>query len=424
MSFSSNAQLRTFSKPEEYDRKYLVHTYNADGIRGKEDTFFTHGEGQYLFDQNGQKYLDFCAGIAVTGLGHNDPDWQAALVQGAKQICHTSNLFHTQAPLELAKMLVDHSSFDKVFFCNSGTEANEGAYKFARLYANQKAKGTALEGQKMEFISFKGGFHGRTAAALTLTYKPAIREAFMPLIPGVRYAEYNDIDHVRNLISKKTAGVIIEPIQGEGGVIPANPSFLQELRALCDENDALLITDEVQCGLGRTGKLFAHEWYGINPDIMTLAKPLAGGLPIGAILVRDHVADVVTPGSHGTTFGGNPLICKVAEVVLNKIKSTEFLANVQSRGAYLAQQLEVLQAKYPDKISQVRVPHGRQALFIGVECKNPVNPLTKFALMEKNLLLISAGEKTIRLCPPLIVTQEDIDWVVNTIEEAFINDIL
>ncbi|TMW59942.1 hypothetical protein Poli38472_005011 [Pythium oligandrum] len=409
--------------PEEYERKYLVGTYNQDGVRGQPDLVFTHGNGQYLYDSHGNQYLDFYAGIAVSGLGHADADWYKTLVENAKNICHMSNLFHTKAPLELAKTLVDNSCFDKVFFCNSGTEANEGAYKFARLYADRITKDTPLEGKKHEFISFKGGFHGRTAASLTLTYKPAIREAFMPLVPGVHYAEYNNIEDVKKYISDRTAGVYIEPVQGEGGVNPATPEFMKELRRLCDKHNALLITDEVQCGLGRTGKLFAHENYDVTPDIMTLAKPLAGGLPIGAVLTVNKVAAAVTPGSHGTTFGGNPLICAVANTVIAKIMDPSFLENVQKRGKQLVEGLRNLQDKHPDKVKEVRTPVGPGGLFIGFECTKPVAPLIKYAL-SKGILIISAGEKTIRMCPPLVVNEKDIEHLVQTIDEAFTEDVL
>ena len=250
----------------------------------------------------------------------------------------------------------------------------------------------SLEGKKYEFISFKHGFHGRTAAALTLTHKPKIREAFMPLVPGVHYAEFNDIESVKKLISDKTAGVFVEPIQGEGGVHPADPDFMRELRALCDKHDTMLITDEVQCGLGRTGKLFAHELYDVIPDVMTLAKPLAGGLPIGAVLMSNKVASTISPGQHGTTFGGNPLVCAVAHTVLNKIMDKNFLANVQKRGNYLANGLEKLQQKFPDKVVDVRKPIGKGGLFVALECAKPVGPLIEYAL-SKQVLIISAGEK-------------------------------
>ncbi|KAF4137103.1 Aminotransferase class-III [Phytophthora infestans] len=408
---------------DTYEQKYLAKTYNSNGVRGESGLVFTHGKGSKLYDEQGREFLDFYAGIAVSGLGHGDEDWYNSLVENGKKVTHVSNLFHSKAPLELAKNLVDNSRFDKVFFANSGTEANEGAYKFARLYANRVSQGTPLEGKKFEFISFKHGFHGRTAAALTLTHKPKIREAFMPLVPGVHYAEFNDIESVKKLISDKTAGVFIEPMQGEGGLYPADPEFMSELRALCDKHDTLLITDEVQCGLGRTGKLFAHELYDVTPDIMTLAKPLAGGLPIGAVLMSNKVASAITPGQHGTTFGGNPLVCAVANTVLTKIMDEDFLDNVQKRGKYLADGLQKLQQKFPNQVVDVRKPIGKGGLFVALECSKPVGPLIEYAL-SKQVLLISAGENTIRLCPPLVVDENDIDKLLSVLEKAFEEDVL
>lgn len=253
---------------------------------------------------------------------------------------------------------------------------------------------SALEGKKTEFISFKGGFHGRTAASLSLTYKPKIREPFMPLVPGIHHAEFNNIEDVARFMSDRTAGVFIEPVQGESGVRPASPEFMRELRRLCDKHNALLIADEVQCGLGRTGKLFAHENYDVTPDIMTLAKPLAGGLPIGAVLTTNKIAAAVTPGMHGTTFGGNALVCGVANTVLSKIMDPEFLANVQKRGKYLASGLSKLQDKFPDKVVDVRTPVGPGGLFAGFELAKPVGPVIKYAL-EKRVLLISGGDKCV-----------------------------
>ncbi|TDH66145.1 hypothetical protein CCR75_001721 [Bremia lactucae] len=419
-SFATTAE--SFN-PDTYEKQYLASTYNPDGVRGESGLMFTHGKGSKLFDEEGREFLDFYAGIAVSGLGHGDEDWYQSLVDNGKKVTHVSNLFHTKAPLELAKTLVDNSCFDKVFFANSGTEANEGAYKFARLYANHVTKGTPLEGKKIEFISFKHGFHGRTAAALTLTHKPKIREAFMPLVPGVHYAEFNDIESVKKLISENTAGVFVEPVQGEGGVYPADRKFMQELRTLCDQYDAMLITDEVQCGLGRTGKLFAHELYDVIPDIMTLAKPLAGGLPIGAVLMSNKVASAITPGQHGTTFGGNPLVCAVATTVVKKIMAPSFLENVQKRGKYLADGLKKLQTKYPDKVADVRSPIGKGGLFLALECIKPVGPLIEYAL-SKQVLIISAGDNTIRLCPPLVVDEKDIDKLLSVFNQAFEDKVL
>lgn len=357
-------------------------TYNNNGVRTLKDLVFTSGKGAHLFDSRGKKYLDFCSGIAVNILGHADPEWVHAITDQAGKLSHVSNLFHSQPPADLAKLLIENSSFSKVFFCNSGTEANEAAYKFARLVSPEKTK----------CIAFQGGFHGRTVGSLSLTHKPAIREPFLPLLPGILFARFNDLDHVEQLLTKDTAAIFVEPIQGEGGVIPADKRFLQGLRALCDENDTLLVCDEVQTGLGRTGRMFAHEAYGIQPDLMTLAKPLAGGLPIGAVLTTDKVAESITPGSHGTTFGGNALVARGALVVVQRLIQDGFLPNVRARGRELSQGLLELKAKYPDVVKQVRLPLDQEGLFAGIECSMPVTPMVHDAA-EQGLLVISAGDR-------------------------------
>lgn len=363
----------------------LMHTYTPNGVRTMEDLVLTHGQGAWLFDANGKKYLDFFSGIAVNILGHSDSEWCAAIADQASKLTHVSNLFHSTPPLELAQLLVEHSTFDKVFFCNSGTEANEAAYKFARLYGAQQST------TKNKFIAFKGGFHGRTAAALSLTFKPAIREPFLPLVPGIAFADFNNLESVEKLMDEDVAAVFVEPIQGEGGVVPAQKEFLQGLRTLCTAHDTLMICDEVQCGLGRTGYLFAHEPYEIEPDMITLAKPLAGGLPIGAVLAKEHVAKAVTPGMHGTTFGGNALVCRAALVVAERLIQDGFLPRVRDRGQQLSHRLHQLAQKHPKTIRQVRLPLGEAGLFAGIECYMSVGPVVREAA-KRGLLVISAGE--------------------------------
>ncbi|KAF0699845.1 Aste57867_9621 [Aphanomyces stellatus] len=406
--------------PESTENQYFVKTYNTNGVRTQEGLIITHGKGPYLFDSRGKKFLDFYSGIAVNALGHSDPEWADAIAAQAKKLCHVSNLFHSEPPLRLAKSLIENSSFDKVFFCNSGTEANEGAYKFARLYANKVTKDTPLEGKKNHVIAFKGGFHGRSCGALSLTYKPAIREPFLPLLPGISYAEYNNLDDVRRLISEQTCAIIVEPIQGEGGVLPANADFLQGLRKLATEFGALLICDEVQTGLGRTGKLFGHEVYGIQPDIMTLAKPLAGGLPIGAVLTTAKVAEAVNAGAHGTTFGGNPVVCEAANVVIKRMTQPGFLLHVQKMGRLMAQGLKAIQAKYPNQVKEVRLPIGEAGLYAGVELASPVAPIIA-DLVDNGVLTISAGEKVLRLCPPLVITETDVQTFLTALDSALAN---
>ncbi|OQR93066.1 acetylornithine aminotransferase, mitochondrial precursor [Achlya hypogyna] len=427
---SASAHDDVLGKAEAVEADYLVKTYNSDGVRTKKGLIFTHGKGPYLYDAQGHEYLDFCSGIAVNNLGHADEEWAAAIADQATKVCHVSNLFHSEPPLKLAKKLVNNSTFDKVFFCNSGglfmnththiaagTEANEAAYKFARLHGSQVAKGTPIEGKKNHVIAFKGGFHGRSSGSLSLTYKPAIREPFLPLVPDITFAEYNNLDDVKAQISDRTCAIIVEPIQGEGGVMPAKADFLRGLRALCDAHGALLICDEVQTGLGRTGKLFGHEVYDVQPDLITLAKPLAGGLPIGAVLTKNHVADAVTPGSHGTTFGGNPIVCAAANVVMDRLTEPSFLLNVQKLGRLMAEGLKGLQAKHPTKIKEVRLPIGEAGLYAGVECFEPVGSIVK-DLVTKGVIVITAGEKILRLCPPLVISEKDVATFIQALDQS------
>jgi predicted acetylornithine/succinylornithine family transaminase len=376
--------------------KYLVPTYNRPAV------VFTHGEGVYLYDSEGNRYLDFMAGIAVDALGHADPEWVAAVSQQAGLLTHTSNLFHTAPQVELARRLVENSFADRVFFSNTGSEANETAIKFARKYARVNGRPT-----KTGILAFSGSFHGRTVGALSVTYKAKYREPFEPLMPGVTFAPFNDLEAARAAITEETCAVIVEPIQGEGGVNPAEASFLRGLRAACDGVGALLIFDEVQCGLGRTGTLWAHEGYGVTPDMMTLAKPLAGGLPLAAVLVTEAVAQVMQPGDHGSTFAGGPLVCKAAQVVFDRINQPQFLAAVRQNGEYLQHRLHALES---DQIVDVR----GAGLLVGVEIKTTAAPI-QTAARRQGLLIINAGDNVLRLCPPLIISQEQIDTAVGVI---------
>ncbi len=375
---------------QEQESRLIVPTYARYPVA------FVRGEGVHLYDGAGKRYLDFTAGIAVTALGHSDPEWVSAVADQAGQLCHVSNLFHTQPQLELARRLVESSFADRVFFCNSGTEANEAALKFARKWAGMhSAPG------RTEFLAFEGGFHGRTLGSLALTYNPKYRQPFAPLVPGVSFAPFNDLAAAEAAISARTCAVIVEPIQGEGGVHPAQPAFLKGLRALCDQHDALLILDEVQCGLGRTGQLWAHEAYDLTPDIMTVAKPLAGGLPIGATLVTEAVAGAIEVGDHGSTFAAGPLVCRAARVIFDRVAQPDTLERVREMGAALAAQLERLPK---DHIVEVR----GAGLLMGVEFDRPVKPLIRAAL-DRGLLLINAGERVLRLCPPLVITEQQLE---------------
>jgi predicted acetylornithine/succinylornithine family transaminase len=376
------------------EARYVVPTYRRPAV------VFSHGKGAYLYDTEGKEYLDFTAGIAVTALGHSDEIWARAVADQARQLTHVSNLYHTQPHVGLAKRLVEHSFADQVFFCNSGAEANEAAIKFARKFARIHADDSAPF-NKTSIVSFSAGFHGRSMGALSATYKEAYRAPFAPLVPGVTFADYNDLASAAAAIGPDTCAVIVEPVQGEGGVRPAEQAFLSGLRELCDANQALLIFDEVQCGLGRTGQLWAHEAYGVTPDIMTLAKPLAGGLPIGATLVTGAVADVLKPGDHGSTFAAGPLVCRAAQVVFDRVSQPEFLASVAQNGAYLMESLLALD------VPQLVDVRGA-GLLIGVEFSEPVAGLIA-AAREEGLLVISAGDNVLRLCPPLIINRQQID---------------
>ncbi len=379
---------------------YVLQTYV------RPEMVLTHGEGANLYDSTGKRYLDFTSGIAVTALGHSDPEWAAAVCDQATKLVHVSNLYHTVPHAQLAQRLVTSSFADKVYFCNSGTEANEAAFKFARKYAREILPGK----EKTKIVAFSGSFHGRTMGSLAATYKEHYREPFLPLMPGVIFAPYNDVGAAAQVIDDEVCAVIVEPVQGEGGVKPATTEFLRTLRILCDQHQALLIFDEVQCGLGRTGTLWAHEAAGIIPDMMTLAKPLAGGLPIGATLVTQAVADVMKPGDHASTFAAGPLVCRAAEVVFDRLSTPEFLANVRAQAAYLEYRLQSLES---DLISEVRAA----GLLVGVEMTIPVMPLIAAARQE-GLLIINAGENVLRLAPPLIIGREEIDEAMQIIDRV------
>jgi acetylornithine/N-succinyldiaminopimelate aminotransferase len=377
------------------ERNYLVHTYS------RPDFVLTHGQGMTLYDESGKAYADWVAGIAVNVFGYNDAGVAAAIQQYvATGIIHTSNLYHTAPQSNLARMLVENSFADRVFFSNSGTEANEGAIKFARRVAyNSGAEG------KVEVITFSNAFHGRTMGSLALTPKDKYQGPFKPLMGGVKVGVYNDFESARELISDKTAAVILEPIQGEGGIHVATSEFLKGLRQLCDQHHALLIFDEVQCGMGRTGNLWAHEGTGVTPDIMTLAKPLAAGLPIGAILVTQAVADHIKPGDHGSTFAGGPVTTGVAAHVLERVMDPAFLAHVREVGDYLMERLAEINSPL---ITEIR---GR-GLMVGVEFNVEVAPMVQRGY-EEGLLLVNAGTNVLRLVPPLIAEKQDVDTFID-----------
>lgn len=371
--------------------KYVMNTY------GRFPLALVKGQGCQVIDADGKAYLDFGAGIAVTSLGHAAGDVVQALVAQAQQLWHCSNLYWIEPQIELAEKLVTASGMGKAFFCNSGAEANEAAIKLARKYFFRQDQ------DRYEIISFHHSFHGRTLGSLAATGQDKYHQGFAPLTPGFIRAEYNNLESVAGAITSQTAAVIVEAVQGEGGVHPAKPEFLQGLRKLCDEKGLLLIFDEVQTGMGRTGTLFAGEHYGVKPDIMTLAKALGNGFPIGAMLASDQVASGFAPGDHASTFGGNPLACAVANQVVDTMLAPGFLDGVKERGLYLKTRLEQLKAD----CSQVIEVRGL-GMLLALQLDTAAAPIIN-ACREQGLLILSAGPDIIRLVPPLTITREEID---------------
>jgi predicted acetylornithine/succinylornithine family transaminase len=358
---------------------------------------FTHGSGVYLYDATGRRYLDFVSGIAVNALGYADPGLQTAMHRAADGLVHVSNLYGSTPGRELAAGLVARSFASKVFFCNSGAEANEGAFKFARRWARSVGNGS-----KHEIVALRGSFHGRLFASLAATDRPAYRLPFRPLVPGVTIVERNIDDIALALDAEMTAALIVEPVQGEGGVRVLDTGFLRELRALTRERQVALIFDEIQCGLGRTGTLFAYEQTGVTPDMLTLAKPLAGGLPMGAVLVSGEIAETIQPGDHATTFGGGPFVASVALHVLGRLSDPTLLGSVQRNGAWLGDELRAL-ATRTDRIRAVR---GVGYMW-GFDVTGAASQVVADAL-EAGLLVCSAGDHTVRMLPPLVATREDL----------------
>ncbi len=378
----------------------------------------SHGEGSYVVDTDGKRYLDFGAGIAVSSLGHNHPRLTQAIVEQAHKFLHCSNLYWNQPAVELATLLVKKGDLQRVYFANSGTESNEAAIKLARKYSyltygmanpTDPTPSNAPKSELMppatftrtEIISMKNSFHGRSYGSLTLTGQQKYHKGFYPLLEGVKYGEFNNLQSVKELITEKSCAIIVEPVQGESGIHPATPEFLQGLRELADAHDLLLIFDEVQCGIGRLGTLFAYQHMGVTPDIVTLAKGLGGGLPIGAMICSERVNSFV-PGDHAGTYCGNPLVTAGALAVLQEVSKAEFLSQVVSSGNTLVELLNQAQQKHPSMVEVRGV-----GLMQGVELSFPVAPLITKA-MEAGLLLIPTGERVVRFVPPLTVTQEEI----------------
>ncbi|MHA1914662.1 MAG: acetylornithine/succinylornithine family transaminase [Promethearchaeota archaeon] len=365
------------------------------------------GDGVYLWDTEGKKYLDFVAGIAVNALGYNDSDYVNEISTQLMKLQHCSNLYWMTPSIELGELLVKNSCFDKIFYCNSGAEAVEAAMKLSKKY------GKKVHGENCnEVITMKKSFHGRTMATVTATGQTKYQKGFDPLLPGFSYVDFNNYDELEKTVNKNTCAIIIEPIQGEGGIHPAEKNYLQQVRSLCDKNDIVLIFDEVQCGIGRTGELFAYQLFDVKPDVVSLAKGLGGGFPIGAMMAVQSKADAFQPGDHASTFGGNHLACTAGKVVIKKLLNNGVLENVQKQGSYLKAKLMDLQKKY-ELVKDVR----GNGLMLGIELNCPVKDIVTIC-MEKGLLILGAGENVIRFVPPLIISKKEIDKGINVLESV------
>lgn len=383
----------------------LLHTYNRFSL------VLDHGEGVYLYDTDKKAYLDFAAGIAVCALGYSNEAYKNALKDQVDKLLHTSNLYYNVPTIEAAKKALKASGMDRIFFTNSGTEAIEGAIKAAKKYAYTR-DGHAGH----EIIAMKHSFHGRSIGALSVTGNAHYQEPFAPLMPGVKFAEYNNLESVKELVTDKTCAVIMETVQGEGGIYPADPAFIEGVRRLCDEKDILLILDEIQSGMGRTGEMFAWQNYGVKPDIMTCAKALGCGVPVGAFFLTQRVADKsLAPGDHGTTYGGNPFVGAAVSAVFDQFKACDILGHVKEVAPYLEQKLDELVEKYDFLITR----RGK-GLMQGVVCKLPVGKVAAAAL-EQGLIVITAGADVLRFVPPLVIEKQHVDEMIEKLEKALLS---
>ncbi|UCH01023.1 MAG: acetylornithine transaminase [Deltaproteobacteria bacterium] len=366
------------------------------------------GDGCRVWDENGKEYIDFVGGIAVCNLGHSSPIVSKVLCEQSKKLIHVSNLFYTQPQTELAQVLVENSFADRVFFCNSGAEANEAAIKLARRYSKER-----LGPDKHVIITMDNSFHGRTIATLSATGQEKIRKGFDPLLEGFRYVPFNDLEDLKSAIDGSVCGVMLEPIQGEGGVVLPDPDYLKSVREICTEHGILLILDEVQVGMGRTGRLFAHQHFGITPDIMTLAKALGNGLPIGAMLAKVELTDAFGPGTHATTFGGTPLITAGALAVVKSLLNDGWIENAREMGDHFKDKLTVLRQRY----SIIKDVRGL-GLILGLQLDREVADIAN-TCMERGFLINCVQEKVLRFVPPLIIGKEEIDLLINCLDEVF-----
>ncbi|MEJ2684091.1 MAG: acetylornithine transaminase [Candidatus Sulfobium sp.] len=384
--------------------RYLMHTYNRFPV------VLRKGRGMKVWSSDGKEYLDFMGGVAVNCLGHCHPKIVIALQKQAQRLIHVSNYFHIESQIELARMLVENSFADKVFFCNSGAEANEAAIKLARRYYREH-----IGQDRFEIISALNSFHGRTLATLSATGQEKLRRGFGPPVPGFMHVEFNNITALEKAVKPETCAVMLEPIQGEGGVVIPDAGYLRDVRSLCDRHGILLILDEVQTGMGRTGSLFAYEQFGITPDIMTLAKGLGGGVPIGAMLATDKIAAGFQPATHGSTFGGNPLVCAAGVAAIEVILEDGFVLDQCRRmGSYLKKRLKDLQEEFPSRIAEIR----GMGLLIGMELIRDGAPVVK-ACMENGILINCTAGNVLRFMPPLIVTEKEIDHLVDVLGQVF-----
>ncbi|MFH1702792.1 MAG: acetylornithine transaminase [Nitrospirota bacterium] len=382
---------------------YIMNTYKRFPI------VLRKGRGMKVWSTDGKEYLDFVGGVAVNILGHCHPKVVIAIQKQAQRLLHVSNYYHIGPQIRLAKLLVQHTFADKVFFCNSGAEANEAAIKLARKYSKEN-----VNPDRFEIITAENSFHGRTLAALTATGQEKFQKGFEPLVPGFKHVPFNDIDAIGQAITMNTCAIMLEPVLGEGGVKIPDPDYLKEVRKICDENSLLLILDEVQTGMGRTGKFFAYEHFGITPDIMTIAKGLGGGVPIGAMLSTDKVASAFQPGTHASTFGGNPLVCAAAVTTIETLLEDGFILDQCNRmSEYMKERLINLREKFPHLIADIR----GLGLLIGMELTRECEPLVK-ACLEMGVLVNCAAGNVLRFIPPLIVQKKDIDHLINVLGKA------
>lgn len=385
---------------EETEKYYLP-------VFGRYPLVLDHGKGCYLYDKEGNAYIDFLAGIAVNALGHAHPVLVKAIADQAAKIMHCSNLYYTEIQAKAVKVIAEVSGFDRVFLANSGAEANEGALKLARKYGKQKAEG------KYRIITAVHSFHGRTMMTLTATGQEKYQQGYEPLPQGYEYVEYGNIEQLKAVMADDVCAVLLEPIQGEGGVHVPSDEYLQQVRELCDKHDALLIFDEIQTGVGRTGKWFAYMHSGVKPDVLTFAKGIGGGFPMGGFAVPERLAHVFKPGDHGSTFGGNPLACAAAYAGLTAIRSENLVDKAAVQGEYLKAELLKLQAKYPEKLKEVR----GKGLILGMELSKEGKAVVESCLEDKVIVNCTAGN-VIRLVPPLIVSRKEIDIVVQALDKA------